>query len=111
MLLVALAIYFACLLSCAWISRRNGRNAMWGGIVWLAFVAPISFYVGAFATWFESNTCYSSALADAFDLPAGWLRSGQDVTVEAGRLQKAKESLEGYETSCQAVKQALRELK
>ena len=83
---------------------------MWGGIVWLLCAAPVSFYVGSFATWFESNMCYSSALAEAFDLPASWLRSGKDVTTEAPRLQKAKESLEGYETSCQAVKEALRKL-
>jgi hypothetical protein len=110
MFLLALAIYLAFLLSWAWFSRGKNRNAMWGGIVWLLLVAPISFYAGSFATWFDSNLCYSSALAEAFDLPAMWVRSGQDVATEAQRLQKAKESLEGYETSCQTVKEALRRL-
>ena len=111
MFLFALAIYFSFLLAWAWFSRGKGRNAMWGGIVWLLCAAPISFYAGTFVTEFESNLCYSSALAEAFDMPASWLRSGRDVATEAQRLQKASESLEGYETSCQAVKEALRKLR
>ncbi len=74
----------------------------------IVFLVGLGYFVGAFSVSFSTNLCYSSAISTISDQAETAIRSNQVQRVNNFLVALHKLPLNGYETSCDAVLDALK---
>ena len=86
------------------ISRKSTKQRWALGVLTLALSAPFFYWLGLFAEQFSAGLCYSSAINSITNA----VEATDSPKELAGQIRALP--LAGYETNCQALEAAAREL-